>query len=333
VTGQDKGGNFIGDLWVNRQNLGTALLEEGLASVSRGSRDSEAAREYETAEELAKKYRKNLWKDYDPVAEEAARRKRYEQQETESAKHKAEALSVIVTEIEHGTRFYLQVVGPDVQQLETLMKNLATQENTDANHHPKQGELVRAKFTADDNYYRAKVLSVKGSEYEVLYVDYGNSEVIPGDRITKLNPEFAQLRPQARVANLAFVRGIPLSDDLGEDAAEELRELVWGKTLSANVEWKAADESNNKNSEGELFVSLYDEDHTYINAEIIRAGLGRVDKVRGRQYTSQLDALKEAENDAKKAHVALWQYGDPGSDEDEEAPKFGAKPAAKGGKK
>ena len=33
-----------------------------------------------------------------------------------------------------------------------------------------------------------------------------------------------------------------------------------------------------------------------------------------------LEALREAEDEARSAHAGMWEYGDPGSEEEEEAP-------------
>ena len=60
--------------------------------------------------------------------------------------------------------------------LEELMNNLK-EENLDSapQHTPAVGELVAAKFTEDDTWYRASVKSNQGdSKFLVFYVDYGN---------------------------------------------------------------------------------------------------------------------------------------------------------------
>ena len=45
------------------------------------------------------------------------------------------------------------------------------------------GSLCAAQFTLDDQWYRAKVCQVVGPDaYEVEFVDYGNSEVLPRQR-------------------------------------------------------------------------------------------------------------------------------------------------------
>ena len=46
-----------------------------------------------------------------------------------------------------------------------------------------QGNLCAAQFTADDAWYRAKVARKTGRDlFEVVFVDYGNSEVLAKER-------------------------------------------------------------------------------------------------------------------------------------------------------
>ncbi len=47
--------------------------------------------------------------------------------------------------------------------------------NNASGYKANVGELVRAQFTADDAWYRAKVVKkTPEGEYVVLYIDYGN---------------------------------------------------------------------------------------------------------------------------------------------------------------
>ena len=47
----------------------------------------------------------------------------------------------------------------------------------------KQGTLCAAQYTADDAWYRARVTQEPGPDsVEVLFVDYGNTEVLPRER-------------------------------------------------------------------------------------------------------------------------------------------------------
>ncbi|PRP74122.1 hypothetical protein PROFUN_06447 [Planoprotostelium fungivorum] len=308
VQSQDKGGNFIGDLWVNKQNLSTLLLTEGLGTSNRiAVKESEHVREYQNAEEAAKRARKNLWKDYDPEVEEQKRRARIEAEKAVESKSR-ESVNVHVTEILSGNQFYVQIVGtPEAQKLEALMKQLET--NTEPLVGPTNGQLVRAQFSEDEHFYRAKIVKIHGNEAEIRYVDFGNSERVPLSKLSKLEASLEELKPQAHLAQLAFLRAPALTEDFGEDSAEYLRELVWDRAIRANIEYK----------DGEtLHLSLYDsENENFVNASMINAGLARLEKVRGRQFETLIEKLKEEEAAARHNHNGIWQYGDVDSDDEE----------------
>jgi len=307
VVAQDtKGAGFIGNVWLGKQSLGCLLLEEGFAKIYRGAdRDSEMI----IAEDVAKRAKKNLWENYDESAEEAKKKEKMEE-EKERKKPKQEYIDVVVTEIVDGCKFYVQVVGTDAKALEELMNKLSSEETTEP-YKPARDELVAAKFTADDAWYRARIEKAGNDEYKVFYIDYGNSEILPSSRIRKLSNEFKALKPQAVEAVLAYLKTPPIEDDMGKEAAEFLRELVWGKTMMANVE--------KREQNGTLHLSIGDrESQVHVNAALLRAGLARVERIRGEQYRDMLEKLREEENKARTAHVGVWEYGDPGSDEDED---------------
>lgn len=308
VFAQDKGGNFIGNLYLNKRSLATSLLENGLAQIQRVSlADTGLATEYTIAEDAAKKGRKNVWKDYDEAAEEAKRLKRLEEREAQM-KPKQELVDVIVTEIVDATTFYVQVVGPEAEQLEDLMKALSLQPSQGP-HSPAVGELVSAQFSEDDAWYRAKVVSVKNGEATVFYVDYGNSETLPTSRVRPLPSELPKLAHQAHQAQLAYVRPPTLNEDYGPEAAEYLKELVWGKTVVANIEYR---------DDNKLYLSLGErETGVHVNGALVKAGLAKVEKLRGKHLQPVLDKLREEEDVARKAHLGIYAYGDPGSDDDE----------------
>jgi len=313
VLTQDKGGSFLGNLWVNKKNFATSLLEAGLGETVSSIDTSEHRSEYLTAEESAKRLKKNIWKDYDPKVEQERFKKEREERE-ESRKPKHEFIDVVVTEILDGSRFYVQVAGNDAEQLEELMKNLSV-ETSDEPHKPLIGELVKAQFTADDAWYRGKVLAITPEgEYDILYVDFGNAETLPASRLRSLDASFKDLPHQAQEASLAFVKTPELDEDYGQEAAIFLRDMVMGKTMVANLEYKDG---------SRWFLSLGDrESQVMVNAAILRAGLGRVDyDKRQRHAHALIEKLKEEEDKAKKSHAYIWEYGDPGFDDvDEDKP-------------
>lgn len=63
-----------------------------------------------------------------------------------------------------------------------------------------------------------------------------------------------------------------LDQEYGQEAAEFLKELVEGKTLYASVEFR---DGNN------LHLTMGDNANLFVNAAIVRAGLARVERVKG----------------------------------------------------
>jgi len=223
----------------------------------------------------------------------------------------------VVTEIVDGSKFFIQVIGSEVEELEELMKKLGAEDNGEV-YKPHQDELVKAQFTADDGWYRAKVTkALDNDEYAVFYIDYGNSETIPASRIRRLADEYKKLRPQAVEAILAYMKTPPIEEDFGKEAAEFLKDLVWGKTMMANIE---------RRDGNTVYLSLGDRDSkVHVNAALLRAGLAKVERVRGEQFREMMDKLKEEENKARSSHAGIWEYGDPGSDEDDDDKRKGLK--------
>jgi len=259
-----------------------------------------------------------MWAEYDEVKEEAKRKEKHDEFK-ERAKPKQEYIDVTVTEIVDGSRLWVQIVGPDVEQLDELMKKLSVEDSTSEPYKPHMDEIVKAQFSADDAWYRARVIKPSGADsYQVLYVDYGNSEVVPVTRIRKLEEEFnvKKLKPQAVEAVLAYLKAPPIEDDAGKEAAEFLKELVWGKPMMANVE--------KRDLNGVLHLTLGDrESQVHVNAALLRAGLARVEWVRGEQFREMMEKLREEENKARSSHAGIWEYGDPGSDEEEDGKRKG----------
>jgi staphylococcal nuclease domain-containing protein 1 len=326
----DRGGNFVGHLWVNKKkNLSAALLEQGFAKLafSRGSH----AGEYAAAETKAKQARKHIWENYDEQ-EELAKQKQEEEEklamqtQQQQQQKKNQSVEVVVTEIIDLTTFYVQVVA-EALELENLMRDINSQDidSTVTVVPIKAGSSVLAKFTADDVWYRAKVVKASGDQMLVQYTDYGNSETIPRDRVRPMLDQFRTLPDQAREVALAYLNAPPPGDDFYEDALTFFKELALGKQLLMNLEYMQ--------SKG--FVTLADpKAKVHVNAALLRAGLTTLQKRPPRQSNSQvLDTLKEEQEKARNAHLNLWQYGDIDEDEEEKpaagpssAPKkFGAK--------
>ncbi|XP_071961579.1 tudor domain-containing protein 1-like [Antedon mediterranea] len=121
-------------------------------------------------------------------------------------------LKVLVTEVVSPSIFWIQPVS---SSLASLMQRLSVAYGGgkgDSLTIPVIGMACCSCFTQDNCWYRTRIIdiypSVNGSEVEVkvVYVDYGNCERLPLNRLRYLLPEFASLQAQAICSGLAKVK-------------------------------------------------------------------------------------------------------------------------------
>lgn len=55
-----------------------------------------------------------------------------------------------------------------------LRENLRNNPPLTGSYSPKRGDLCVAPFSADGQWYRARVEAIRGGKAEVLFIDYGN---------------------------------------------------------------------------------------------------------------------------------------------------------------
>lgn len=181
IDSTDKAGSScIGWLWTeNNVNLSVALVEEGLATVHFSAEKSDYFRDLKTAEDNAKKQKKRIWANY---VEEEVEEKREENKEETVTERKVSHEKVIVTEVTAELRFYAQHTDQGAK-LENLMSKLRqdflANPPITGSFTPKRNDLCAAKFSEDNEWYRAKIERVQGGNATILYVDYGNKEVSP----------------------------------------------------------------------------------------------------------------------------------------------------------
>jgi len=232
---------------------------------------------------------------------------------------------VTVTEIMTGSTFFFQEASEEKQALVTdLMSDFQSRDwqAKPAYSPEKNKEWVAAKFSADGNWYRAEVLRIitdkEGEkQFELRYVDYGNTEVSTAKNIRRLEVEFGanKFAAQAKRGKLAYVKAPALDEEFGEDAAVLFKELAWGKNLLASVQYKDVAEG------AEVWhVHLgYEEEKKFINVLLVMEGLARVESRRQTKVTDKefYEALEAEQVKAKQSRLCIWQYGAvPDSDEE-----------------
>jgi len=251
------------------------------------------------------------------LIKKSKKKKKKEKRTDDENGEKTSNKDVIVTEIVDAGLFYVQIPSESTQ-LEELMKNLKEEKfDSAAKHTPSVNELVAAKFTEDDTWYRAFVKADKSdNKFLVFYIDYGNSEILSGDRIRQLPKKYQDLEPQAYEASLAYIKPPIGNEEFADEAAYSLKEMVWNKTMFANIEYR---------DKNHLFLGLGDRDsQIHVNAALLRSGLARVEKSKkkaDKHDKGLIDKLKDEEQQARSQHLNLWRYGDAGSDDEDERPK------------
>ncbi|ETI23329.1 hypothetical protein G647_05129 [Cladophialophora carrionii CBS 160.54] len=328
VEDTDKVGGFIGTLYVGRENFARALLEEGLAEVHAHSAEKSGhSNELFAAEKKAKEARKGMWHDWDPSKDDedddltppTNGNAGTNGDAAEPASRKKDYRDVVVTHVDETGKLKIQQVGAGTTALTELMNAFKSFHLNKANDQPiagppKVGDIVAAKFTADDQWYRARVRRVDrdGKKADLTYLDYGNSETVPWTRLRSLTqPQFStqKLKPQATDAVLSCLQ-LPTSEQYLRDTVDFLMEQTDGRELVASVDFVAP--------EGTLHLTLLDPKvsskiEESINAEVLREGLAMVPtklKPWERQAGDTLAKFKELQEEAKKERRGMWEYGD-----------------------
>lgn len=107
---------------------------------------------------------------------------------------------------------------------------------------PYVGMTCIAPFT-DGSYYRARVLSVLETQnpdptldtkVNVLYVDYGNMDVIPNTSLIKMPKSLAKFPTQAICCSLAKVMPNEIDDDWSACSSEAFHNMVYCKDFVCN---------------------------------------------------------------------------------------------------
>lgn len=88
---------------------------------------------------------------------------------------------VAVTYVTSDLKVYAQYAtqAQKLEQLQSDLRESFTQNPPVGGYTPKKGELLAARFSADNEWYRARVEKIEGnSRVFVFFLDYGNREII-----------------------------------------------------------------------------------------------------------------------------------------------------------
>ncbi|XP_068085143.1 tudor domain-containing 6-like [Anabrus simplex] len=169
-------------------------------------------------------------------------------------------VDVWVSHVDGPQRLWLQSTASE-EQLVKLLDLLHNFYESDGSGHtldsPEAGHFCAAKSSKDDGWYRAKVQSVHEDSVSVLFIDYGNSEIVPFQNLRELDPSFFTPHMLSLCASLYVVA----KDE--DECRNYLTELVSEKVFSATFV---------KDSSGAWLVDLLDGDKS-VAQQLIQSGL------------------------------------------------------------
>lgn len=302
----DRGGSFLGSLFLNGTSLGVQLLEQGFAWCSPSVDRSPYCQQLQAAEQKAKSAKLRVWANYD---EEAEARK-LEEAKAADAKATPRVVQVEAQHVTSGDTFYVHMLGDEAKPLNDLRaKTMAGGDfgPPNAKGEYRVNQYCHAEYGGE--MYRAKVVKkLSGDRYEVYFVDYGNEDTVSVEMLDPWREDDRQ-PPLAYECKLAYVRAPGVQEEWGDDAGRQLASFIMGKQLSAQIVAKS----------GDCFHLMLFDGKTSINAAALKSGLTRLTKEAKRKPppTSEFKMLVNAADEALKRRMGMFEYGDCGSDEDE----------------
>ncbi|CAL1537379.1 unnamed protein product [Lymnaea stagnalis] len=303
VEGIDKGGNFIGWLFVDGTNLSVALVEAGLAKVHFTAEKSSFYKTLLEKEAKAKLDKFKIWANY--VEEKEIK------VEEEPVERKVSYSRVIVTEVTDSLTFFAQNVdnGATLEKLmEDLRQEMESNPPLPGAYTARKGEVCAARFSQDNQWYRAKIEKIEGSTASVLFVDYGNREKTPVSGLCSLPANFKTLPPQATEYTLACV-AVPSDEEAKQDAVDALCHDIINQTMLLNVEYRGGSGSPD-------FVSLkHAETEDDVVTGLVTEGYLTVEARKEKRLAKIVSEYQKAQEEAKRLRKNLWRYGDFREDE------------------
>uniref|UniRef100_S4RUV2 Tudor domain-containing protein n=1 Tax=Petromyzon marinus TaxID=7757 RepID=S4RUV2_PETMA len=136
-------------------------------------------------------------------------------------------LNVFVLHVVTPSRFYVQLVS-DEQTIYGLAEELNDGSVSGGSLRPsdlKLGDLICAKYSADESWYRAVVRGFEPDDPLALveFIDYGNTDRVGSDSMSELHPVFLRHPRQSIACSLAGVR--PCVSVRGNKWTKEAAEL------------------------------------------------------------------------------------------------------------
>lgn len=351
----DRNANFIGNMFgPDGTDLSIYLLQKGYAKLftrpgQRGSGNVRPA--LRKAENEAKEARAGCWENYtppeenvEPVREDGAENaekpsgaeggrgrgrgpqgaqggKREERKKRERRPKKLDKMTVQVAHLLDCVTFFArQVDDSRGEMIESYMGSI-NPENCKFNPEFKieRNIVVAGLYEEDGNFYRCKILGpgplVDGIRmWRCFWIDFGERGEVRETGILEIEDDKVRNGPPlAMKFILAGLKPPPENSVYYASSARRFWSEICGKTLTLEIKREAKDVRY-------CVVKIGKE---CINDKLLREGVLRVHEGRQmREEPAYKDHLLKLQAEAYENHVGLWQFGDLGSDdEDDDRPK------------
>lgn len=116
-------------------------------------------------------------------------------------------MEVYVSAVASPTRFWVQIVSPQIKKLDALIQEMTEYYGQDENkekHRIKDaylGQIVAAMFQYDSKWYRAEIVAIVPNEYDprrvaldLYFLDFGDSIYVDPQDVFELRTDFLTLR-------------------------------------------------------------------------------------------------------------------------------------------
>jgi len=194
------------------------------------------------------KYQQPLFLSHEPQEEEVVSLGEQEDLKPTSMDN---CIEVFVSAVATPGRFWVQKIGPHSVDLDKLTQEMTEyyNEEENANFHTlssvDEGEIVAARYSDENSYYRARVISFREDTYDISrstvdldFVDFGDAEEKNIGEVFSLKTNFLKLKFQAVECTLAGVRPVGSSEWSEESISQfaslthcALWKVVWAKVV------------------------------------------------------------------------------------------------------
>lgn len=120
---------------------------------------------------------------------------------------------VYVSNIDDGPYMFSVQLKSSEQRMEQMMSAIANCQLKELSRKPALGMACLARYSGDNNIYRAVIKSINPDSCQLVYVDYGNSEKVLLNNIFDISEEHLRPKTFAVRVSLAGLKGHPALSD------------------------------------------------------------------------------------------------------------------------